>query len=79
MTCLGYHPNALYKMGERHICAKFNRRACSQHHGHYRMSRKSEESVEQHHICSFVLFCTGVLCAQRYVRNMETSTYPVTF
>ena len=32
------------------------------------MSRKTGEQVEQHHLCSFVLHCSTLLCGQRFVR-----------
>ena len=57
--------DALYKTGERHICAKFNRVACHQMEGHTRKSKKIGELIVQHHICSYILHCTGNLCGQR--------------
>ena len=62
----GYHPDALFRIGGRHICAKYNRLSCSQPGNHSRRSRRDGELVEQHHICSYVLFCTRRLCGKRY-------------
>ena len=43
----GYHPDALYKMGERHICAKYNRLVCPQLGDHSRRSRKTSYGASE--------------------------------
>jgi len=56
----GYHPDGLFKIGDRQICAKYNRMTCSQPGGHLRLSRKTGKRMEQHHLCSFVLPGSGL-------------------
>ena len=70
----GYHPDGLYRMGDHQICAKFNRMVCGLPGGHYRQSKKTGEQVEQHHLCSFVLHCSGLLCGQRFATSFNFST-----
>ena len=71
----GYHPDALYKVGERQICAKFNRLVCYQLGGHIRRSKMTGEVVVVDHICSYVLHCTGFLCGKRYLKNTLRAIY----
>ena len=73
----GYHPDALYKVGERQICAKFNRLVCYQLDGHIRRSRMTGEVVVVDHICSYVLHCTGFLCGKRYLMKPLRAFYYV--
>ena len=71
----------MFKLGERHVFANFNRLACKKPKNYFRSSRITGDLVEQHHLGPFMLLYTGLPCGQSqatlssYMTNVTRSNH----